>query len=72
MPMKKFLIYTTAGSLIWNSALTIAGSIVGENWTDILEIMDQYSHIIVILLAILFVIAIIIFYTKRRKKTNAK
>ena len=43
MPMKKFLIYTTAGSLIWNSALTIAGSIVGENWTDILEIMDQYS-----------------------------
>ena len=72
MPMKKFLIYTTAGSLIWNTALTIAGSIVGENWTDILDIMNQYSHIIVILLAILFVIAIIIFYTKRRKKTNAK
>lgn len=35
MPMKKFLIYTTAGSLIWNAALTIAGSIVGENWTSI-------------------------------------
>ena len=62
MPMKKFLIYTTAGSLIWNTALTVAGSIVGENWTDILKIMDQYSHIIVIILAILFVIAIIIFY----------
>lgn len=67
MPMKKFLIYTSAGSLIWNSALTIAGSIVGENWTDILKIMDQYSHIIVIILAILFVIAVIVFYTKRRK-----
>lgn len=72
MPMKKFLIYTTAGSLIWNSALTIAGSIVGENWTDILEIMDQYSHIIVIALAILFIIALIIFYSKKRKKSNAK
>ena len=70
MPMKKFLIYTTAGSLIWNTALTVAGSIVGENWTDILKIMDQYSHIIVIILAILFVIAIIIFYSKRRKKKN--
>ena len=68
MPMKKYLIYTTAGSLIWNTALTVAGSIVGENWTDILKIMDQYSHIIVIILAILFVIAIIIFYSKRRKK----
>ena len=72
MPMKKFLIYTTVGSLIWNSALTIAGSIVGENWTDILAIMDQYSHIIVIILAILFIIAIIFFYSKRRKKNNTK
>ena len=71
MPMKKFLIYTTLGSLIWNAALTIAGSIVGENWTSILEIMDNYSHIIVILLAIIFVIAFIIFYSKRRK-SNAK
>ena len=67
MPMKKFLVYTIAGSLIWNSVLSIAGSIVGENWTDILAIMDNYSHIIVILLAIIFVIAIIIFYKKRKK-----
>ena len=67
MPMKKFLIYTIAGSAIWNTALTIAGSIVGENWTDILTIMDNYSHIIVIILAIIFVIAVIIFYKKRKK-----
>ena len=71
MPMKKFLLYTAAGSLIWNAALTIAGSIVGENWTSIVDIMDQYSHIILILLIILFIIAIIIFY-KKRKKSNAK
>ena len=71
MPMKKFLLYTAAGSLIWNAALTIAGSIVGENWTSIVDIMDQYSHIILILLIILFIIAVIIFY-KKRKKSNAK
>ena len=71
MPMKKFLLYTAAGSLIWNAALTIAGSIVGENWTSIVDIMDQYSHIILILLIILFIIAVIIFY-KKRKKNNAK
>lgn len=68
MPMKKFLIYTVAGSTIWNAALTIAGSIVGDKWEDILDIMDKYSHIIVIALAILFIIAVIIFYSKRRKK----
>lgn len=70
MPMKKFLIYTIAGSAIWNTALTIAGSIVGEKWKDILAIMDQYSHIIVIALAIIFIIAVVIFYSKRRKKTK--
>ena len=70
MPMKKFLIYTVAGSAIWNTALTIAGSIVGEKWEDILAIMDQYSHIIVIALAIIFIIAVVIFYSKRRKKTK--
>ncbi len=70
MPMKKFLIYTIAGSAIWNTALTIAGSIVGEKWEDILAIMDQYSHIIVIALAIIFIIAVVIFYSKRRKKTK--
>ena len=71
MPMKKFLLYTAVGSLIWNSALSIAGSIVGENWTSILDIMDQYSHIILILLIIAFIIAVIVFYNKR-KKSNAK
>ncbi len=70
MPMKKFLIYTTAGSLIWNAALSIAGSIVGENWTNILAIMDNYSHIIVVLLAIIFVVAIVIFYSKRRNPSK--
>ena len=67
MPMKKFLLYTAAGSLIWNSALSIAGSIVGENWTSILNIMDQYSHIILILLIIAFIIAVIVFYNKRNR-----
>ena len=71
MPMKKFLIYTTAGSLIWNAALTIVGSIVGENWTSIVDIMDQYSHIILVLLIIIFIVAVAVFY-KKRKKINAK
>ena len=67
MPIKKFLIYTAAGSLIWNAALTIAGSIVGENWTSILDIMNKYSHIILVLLIIIFVIAVVLFYKKRKK-----
>ena len=68
MDMKKFIIYTIAGSLIWNTVLLFIGSKVGENWTDILGIFDNYSHITLIVLIILFIVACIIFYIKKIKK----
>ncbi len=71
MPMIKFLVYTTVGSLIWNSVLLVLGNRVGENWTDILDIMDKYSHIVLILLIILFVAFLIYFFFFREKKKKA-
>ena len=68
MPMGKFLIYTIAGSLIWNTVLTVLGSSFGENWESILEIFNRYSHIVVILLIIAFVVFVSIFYSKRMKR----
>ncbi len=68
MPMGKFLIYTIAGSLIWNTVLTVLGSSFGENWESILGIFDRYSHIVVILLIIVFVVFVSIFYSKRMKR----
>lgn len=67
MPILKFIIYTVVGSLIWNAVLIIVGSIVGENWTNILNILNTYSHVVVILLAIIFIVGIYIFYKKRKK-----
>ena len=32
MPLGKFFLYTTTGSLIWNTVLIIIGAIVGEKW----------------------------------------
>src|ERR1041384_4800726 len=32
MPMATFLLYTTLGSLIWNSIFVMAGYLLGENW----------------------------------------
>ena len=66
MPMPKFLIYTTIGSAIWNSVLTIAGSIVGDKWKTIVDIFDKYSHITLIVLIILFIGAIIYYFKKRK------
>ena len=70
MPMGKSLLYTTVGSLIWNTVLIILGAIVGENWTSILNIFDTYSHIVAILLIIIFIVFIYIFYKKKKKIKN--
>ena len=67
MPLGKFFLYTTFGSLIWNSALIVIGALVGEKWESILNIFDTYSHIVLILLIIIFLIAIYFFYNKKKK-----
>ncbi len=75
MPMIKFLIYTIAGSAIWNTVLIVIGNRVGDNWESILDIFDKYSHIVLIILIILFVLFIVWFYKFRKsnkKKTQAE
>jgi membrane protein DedA with SNARE-associated domain len=67
MHMSKFLVYTTIGSLIWNTVLIVIGSIVGNNWTSILSVLDTYSKIVVIVMAIVVILFIVIFYKKRLK-----
>ena len=63
----KFVVYTLAGSLIWNTILTYAGIQLGRNWKHI----DQYSRY----LDIIAVIAVIGFVTwvvyKNRTKARA-
>ena len=71
MNIPKFLIYTTIGSLIWNSVLVILGSIVGENWESIANIFDTYSTIALIVLIIIFIVFVIWFYKKKVKKQQA-
>ena len=67
MHMSKFLVYTTIGSLIWNTVLIVIGSNVGNNWTSILSVLDTYSKIVVIVMAIVVILFIVIFYKKRLK-----
>lgn len=70
MSMFKFLLYTLFGSLIWNTVLIIVGSVVGENWTKIVNILDTYSHIVVLILFVVVVVGIYFFYRKRSNKKS--
>ncbi|MGB9737045.1 MAG: DedA family protein [Chloroflexus aggregans] len=52
MPMGRFLIFTTLGSAVWTSLLTIGGVILGANWEFVIEIIDQYQKLVLVVLAI--------------------
>ncbi len=65
MTFPLFLLFTTLGTLIWNTTLVSVGAAVGDNWTDIVEYMDIYSNIVYIILAIVGV-AFLVWYFKKR------
>lgn len=67
MALVPFFLYTTAGSLIWNTVLVVVGSIVGENWGRVVATMDMYSHITLIVLVIVFVSLVGGFYYKKKQ-----
>lgn len=67
MPIKKFLVLTTLGTLIWNTVLVILGNIMGESWVDIVDFMNKYSIIVLIVLIIIILVLIIMFFKKKRK-----
>lgn len=51
MPMAMFLVYTTIGSLTWNTILIFAGYLLGDNWDHVEEYVGilQYFVIAVVL-----------------------
>ncbi|HBK0036285.1 TPA: DedA family protein [Listeria monocytogenes] len=69
MKMSRFLILTTAGSLLWNTVLIGLGAVIGESWNEIVVFMDSFSTIIYSVIAILVVVGLGFFFRARFKKT---
>ena len=65
--LSKFLIYTTLGSLLWNTILVCLGSYMGENWQVIVTIFEEYSLIIAALILIALVYGSVKWYRKKIK-----
>lgn len=66
MKLKWFLVFTIAGTLIWNTILVIVGAAVGENRDVILKQMDLYSNAVYVLLIVGAVAGVWYFLRKRR------
>ena len=69
MPLGKFLIWTSLGSLIWIIALTAAGYLFGENYMEIESYINNFK-IVLKPLVLLFVIFIAYKLIKKFKKSN--
>jgi membrane protein DedA with SNARE-associated domain len=46
MPMGRFLLFSTLGSLPWNAALIVAGFVVGENYPQIEAAIKPFEYVI--------------------------
>ena len=55
MPLRKFLIWTSLGSLIWVTLLTYAGFVFGENYPIIETYLNQIKFIVKPILILIFV-----------------
>jgi len=65
MNFKKFLLYTTIGSIPWNFALTYIGYILGSKWYSIISFFENADLIFVAALVI-----ILIYFIKTGAETN--
>tara|TARA_Y100001968_G_C19360685_1_gene719605 strand:+ start:351 stop:1010 length:660 start_codon:yes stop_codon:yes gene_type:complete len=71
MPIFPFLIWTTAGSLIWTVLLTVAGQVLGESYEKVALLIDPVSKIIKIILLI-FIFIGFLFLSLRLIRANKK
>ena len=64
MPLKRFLVWTTLGSLIWVTLLTYAGYIFGENYHIIDIYLDQIKYFVKPILILIFLYFFIKFFIR--------
>jgi membrane protein DedA with SNARE-associated domain len=66
MPIAKFVAYTIAGCLVWNTILLYVGYYLGSKWREVADV----SHYIVIAVAAAAVALFIAFLVWRRRKSK--
>jgi membrane protein DedA with SNARE-associated domain len=47
MPLSQFALYTTLGSLLWNSIFVLAGYFLGENWHYVEQYASTFQYVVI-------------------------
>ena len=67
MPLKKFLIWTSLGSLIWVLFLSYSGYLLGDRWIEIQSYIENFKIILKPLIIVLLVFGIFKFLINIKK-----
>ncbi|WP_051109110.1 DedA family protein [Actinomadura flavalba] len=67
MPQAKFLLYTTTGSLIWNTIFVLAGYGLGDQWHKVEEYVGIYSKIVLAVVVVAFLVFVVLRVRKARR-----
>ena len=65
MKMSIFLPLTAIGSFIWNVVLIYLGRVAGEAWHNIVDYMDFYTTVVVIIFVSIITMFVIAFVKRR-------
>lgn len=68
MKLGVFLVLTTLGTAIWNTVLVWLGVFAGKSWEKIVQYMNTYSIIALVVMGLIVFILAIIFYKKQLKR----
>ncbi|MGJ7439852.1 DedA family protein [Aquipuribacter sp. MA13-6] len=71
MPVGRFVLYTTAGSGIWNTTFVVAGYTLGENWS----LVEQYATVlqrVVVAAVVALVVGFVVVRVRRRRRADGE
>ncbi|MCM3576341.1 DedA family protein [Mesobacillus subterraneus] len=66
MRFRTFLLFTTIGTLIWNSVLVYLGATVGASWEEIVKYIEVYSKFIYVILGLISVSLLLVLVFRKR------
>lgn len=69
MKMGNFLVLTIAVSALWNTILVSAGAAAGASWEKILEVMDTYSTVVIIIIGLSMFFGCFFYYRNRKNES---
>jgi membrane protein DedA with SNARE-associated domain len=67
MPLRRFVVYTTAGCFIWNALLIYVGVFLGARWREVAGV----SHYVITAAAAAGVVVLVVWLVRRRRRRKA-